>query len=121
MKSALTQSNYESTVSVLCSDVATRLEKVVYKSSFNRLGGLQFDKELRQLIGYLTNVTEWTVRDKFARLSQIATILNLEKVSELQEYWGENSGPVTWRLTPAEVRQALGLRADFRKEDIQRL
>ena len=32
-------------------------------------------------MGYLTNATEWTVRDKFARLTQIATILNLEKVN----------------------------------------
>lgn len=46
-----------------------------------QLGGLQFDKELRSLIAYLTTVTTWTIRDKFARLSQIATILNLERVS----------------------------------------
>ena len=45
-----------------------------------QLGGLQFDKELRSLVGYLTAVTQWTIRDKFARLTQIATILNLEKV-----------------------------------------
>ena len=48
----------------------------------DQLGGLQFDKELRSLVGYLTAVTQWTIRDKFARLSQIATILNLEKVRE---------------------------------------
>lgn len=46
----------------------------------NQLGGLQFDKELRSLVGYLTAVTQWTIRDKFARLTQIATVLNLEKV-----------------------------------------
>lgn len=46
-----------------------------------QLGGLQFDKELRSLIAYLTTVTTWTIRDKFARLSQMATILNLERVS----------------------------------------
>lgn len=45
-----------------------------------QLGGLQFDKELRSLIAYLTTVTTWTIRDKFARLSQMATILNLERV-----------------------------------------
>lgn len=49
-------------------------------SIFFQLGGLQFDKEVRSLIQYLTNITEWTVRDKFARVTQIATILNLEKV-----------------------------------------
>lgn len=46
-----------------------------------QLGGLQFDKELRSLVGYLTAVTQWTIRDKFARLTQIATVLNLEKVT----------------------------------------
>ena len=45
-----------------------------------QLGGLQFDKELRALASYLTSVTTWTIRDKFARLTQMATILNLERV-----------------------------------------
>ncbi|XP_007435481.1 conserved oligomeric Golgi complex subunit 4, partial [Python bivittatus] len=86
-----------------------------------QLGGLQFDKELRSLIAYLTTITTWTIRDKFARLSQMATILNLERVTEILDYWGPNSGPLTWCLTPAEVRQVLALRMDFRSEDIKRL
>jgi len=45
-----------------------------------QLGGLLFDKELRALLGYLANVTTWTIRDKFARLTQMATILNLDQV-----------------------------------------
>jgi len=109
LKKSLTNSNYESCIGITCFELSLRYEKVVLKSTFNRLGGLQFDKELRSLIQYLTSITEWTVRDKFARLSQIATILNLEKVSELLDYWGENSGPLTWRLTPGEVRNVLGL------------
>jgi hypothetical protein len=66
-------------------------------------------------------MTQRTVRDKFARLTQMATILNLEKVSEILDYWGENSGPMTWRLTPAEVRRILGLRVDFKPESIAAL
>ncbi|RMX46539.1 hypothetical protein pdam_00021707 [Pocillopora damicornis] len=89
--------------------------------NISELGGLQFDKELRSLVGYLTAVTQWTIRDKFARLTQIATVLNLEKVGEIMDYWGPNSGPMTWRLTPTEVRQVLSLRVDFRSEDINRL
>ena len=53
---------------------------ILYFIVSNQLGGLQFDKELRSLVGYLTAVTQWTIRDKFARLTQIATVLNLEKV-----------------------------------------
>ncbi|XP_031553701.1 conserved oligomeric Golgi complex subunit 4-like [Actinia tenebrosa] len=120
-KGPLTASNYDSLVSFVTTDITTQLEKVVIKANFNRLGALQFDKELRSLVGYLTAITQWTIRDKFARLTQVSTLLNLEKVSEIMDYWGANSGPLTWRLTPAEVRQVLGLRIDFRSEDINRL
>ncbi|XP_076989109.1 conserved oligomeric Golgi complex subunit 4 isoform X1 [Tamandua tetradactyla] len=120
-KASLSPVIFDSLTSLMTSLVAVELEKVVLKSTFNRLGGLQFDKELRSLIAYLTTVTTWTIRDKFARLSQMATILNLERVTEILDYWGANSGPLTWRLTPAEVRQVLALRIDFRSEDIKRL
>ena len=46
-----------------------------------QLGGVQFDNNLRILIGYFSSLTEWAIRDKFSRLSQIGTILNLESVS----------------------------------------
>ncbi|XP_077309592.1 conserved oligomeric Golgi complex subunit 4 [Lithobates pipiens] len=120
-KAGLSAIIYENLTSLLTSLIAMELEKVILKSTFSRLGGLQFDKELRSLIAYLTTVTTWTIRDKFARLSQMATILNLERVTEILDYWGPNSGPLTWRLTPAEVRQVLALRIDFRSEDIKRL
>ncbi|XP_074645003.1 conserved oligomeric Golgi complex subunit 4-like [Tubulanus polymorphus] len=120
-KGSMTTSNYDGLVNLLSNEITNRLEKAVMKTHFNRLGGLQFDKELRSLVGYLTSVTTWTIRDKFARLTQMATILNLERVTEILDYWGQNSGPLTWRLTPAEVRQVLSLRSDFRNEDIRRL
>ncbi|KAG9267215.1 conserved oligomeric Golgi complex subunit 4 isoform X1 [Astyanax mexicanus] len=112
---------YDTLSSLMTSLISIQLEKTVFKCTFSRLGGLQFDKELRSLVAYLSSVTSWTIRDKFARLTQMATILNLERVSEILDYWGPNSGPLTWRLTPAEVRQVLALRVDFRSEDIKRL
>lgn len=48
--------------------------------SLSQLGGLQFDKEVRSLMTYLTNATSLPIRDKFQRLTQIATLLSLEKV-----------------------------------------
>ncbi|XP_005110245.2 conserved oligomeric Golgi complex subunit 4 [Aplysia californica] len=120
-KEAMTSSNYDRFATAISAEITQQLEKAVTKTGFNRLGGLQFDKELRVLVGYLSSVTTWTVRDKFARLSQMATVLNLERVSEIMDYWGQNSGPLTWRLTPTEVRQILNLRVDFRSDDIKRL
>ena len=46
-------------------------------------------------------VTQRTVRDKWARLSQMATILSLESPQELLDYWAGG----TWRLSPAQARQ----------------
>uniref|UniRef100_A0A3Q3GFY1 Conserved oligomeric Golgi complex subunit 4 n=1 Tax=Labrus bergylta TaxID=56723 RepID=A0A3Q3GFY1_9LABR len=120
-KTALSSVIYDTLTSLMTSLISIEMEKTVLKCSFSRLGGLQFDKELRSLVAYLTTVTTWTIRDKFARLTQMANILNLERVTEILDYWGPNSGPMTWRLTPAEVRQVLALRIDFRSEDIKRL
>ncbi|XP_010878316.1 conserved oligomeric Golgi complex subunit 4 isoform X2 [Esox lucius] len=120
-KTGLSPVIYDTLTSLMTSLVSMEMEKTVLKCNFSRLGGLQFDKELRSLVAYLTTVTTWTIRDKFSRLTQMATILNLERVTEILDYWGPNSGPLTWRLTPAEVRQVLALRIDFRSEDIKRL
>uniref|UniRef100_A0AAY4BY69 Conserved oligomeric Golgi complex subunit 4 n=1 Tax=Denticeps clupeoides TaxID=299321 RepID=A0AAY4BY69_9TELE len=120
-KVALSPVIYDTLTSLMTNLITTEMEKTVFKCTFSRLGGLQFDKELRSLVAYLSSVTSWTIRDKFARLTQMATILNLERVTEILDYWGPNSAPLTWRLTPAEVRQVLALRVDFRSEDIKRL
>ncbi|XP_039263013.2 conserved oligomeric Golgi complex subunit 4-like [Styela clava] len=118
---ALSSMIYDQLISHLTNEIAIQLEKVVFKSTFNRLGGMQFDKELRSLVSFLTTTTTWTVRDRFARLTQTATILNLDRVDEILDYWGHNSGPLTWRLTPAEVRRVLALRADFGSDEIRKL
>ncbi|CAG7837269.1 unnamed protein product [Allacma fusca] len=118
-KVCLSPSTYEAFVAMVTNEISIQMEKVLFKIKFNRIGGLQFDKELRLLVGYLTSSTTWSVRDKFARLTQFTILLTLEKVSEVSDYWGK--GPVTWRLTVTEVRQILSLRSDFRLDDIKRL
>lgn len=89
------------------------------------------------MVNFLTGVTSQTVRDRFARLHQMNTVLNLEEPNEVYiykmyfrpklnhfkvlEYYGGSSSGVTWRLTPMEVRQVLNLRIDFRSEEIRKL
>lgn len=68
---------------------------------FNQLGGLQLDRDIRLAVGTLGEVTQRTVRDKWARLSQMATILSLESCEELLDYWGSG----TWRLSAPQARQ----------------
>lgn len=71
--------------------------------------------------GGLSELTSRTVRDKFARLSQMATLLSLEAVSEVLDFWGDNSGALAWRLTESDVRQVLAQRTDFSRAQIQAL
>lgn len=81
--------------------VVERLEAVVAGRRFNQLGGLQLDRDIRLATATLGDVTQRTVRDKWARLSQMATILSLESCEELLDYWASG----TWRFTPAQARQ----------------
>lgn len=111
--------NYENFVNRVAFEVSQRLEKTILKSSFNRLGGLQLDKEIRELTAYLTSITSWAVREKFARMAQIALLLNIDGVQEAKDLYNTNS--ITWRLTPNEVRQVLALRKDLIAEDVRRL
>lgn len=82
---------------------------------FSRLGGLLFDKEVRALVSFFTSGTSWSIREKFFRLTQMATILNLESVEEIQDFQ-EN-----WKFSSSEIKQILQLRVDFISEEIKRL
>lgn len=117
----MTVNNYDTLVHLVLDFIVKRLEVIMMQKRFSQLGGLQLDRDARALVSHFSTMTQRTVRDKFARITQMATILNLEKVSEILDFWGENSGPMTWRLTPAEVRRVLGLRVDFKPEAIAAL
>ena len=75
--------------------------------------------QVRALSSFLTSVTTWTIRDKFARLSQMAALLNLETLGEVTEV-GAGMGR-EGRLSTGEVRTLLGLRIDFKPEEIKKL
>eukprot|EP00051_Salpingoeca_urceolata_P034924 m.27301 g.27301 ORF g.27301 m.27301 type:complete len:772 (+) comp8513_c0_seq1:208-2523(+) len=119
-KPLLLSNGYNRLVAGLVDQLVVLLEQALGHVSFNRLGGLQFDRDLRSLVTSVSEATQWPVRDKFARLSQVSTLLNLESVAELADYWGPTSG-VTWRLSPSEVRKVLSLRTDFSRPDIDKL
>ncbi|PSC72320.1 conserved oligomeric Golgi complex subunit 4 isoform B [Micractinium conductrix] len=113
----LTPAGYDALVHLVLDKVVARLEAVLSQKRFTQLGGMQLEKDVRLLVGGLSDVTARTVRDKFARLSQMATLLTLESVSEVLDYWGD-AGAIAWRLTDGDVRQTLSQRVDFAPHDI---
>lgn len=57
--------------------VVERVEATLRVKRFNQLGGLQLDRDVRSLVGTLSNVTQRTVRDKFAVLNQMGAPMQL--------------------------------------------
>ncbi|ONK71711.1 uncharacterized protein A4U43_C04F11570 [Asparagus officinalis] len=117
----MTSNNYDLFVHLVIDFIVKRLEVIMMQKRFSQLGGLQLDREVRALVNHFSEMSQRPVRDKFARLSQMTTILNFERVSEILDFWGENAGHMTWLLTPSEVRRVLGLRLDFKPEAIAAL
>lgn len=118
----LTPRNYDGLVSLVLTDIAKRIDAVVATKRFSQVGGLQLDRDVRALVVYAGDLTQCPVRDKFAELTQKATLLSLEVVEEVAEYWsGDTGGPPGWRLSSEDVRHVLRQRADFAPEDIAAL
>ncbi|VDL71274.1 unnamed protein product [Nippostrongylus brasiliensis] len=68
----LHKENFQSLLLTVCTEVENQMERVIMKCAFNRLGGLQLDREYRQLSAYLSGVAGWTARERCARLGQVS-------------------------------------------------
>lgn len=121
-RAKLAPNNYDALVVAVAAECAAQLERAVTKTAFNRLGGMALDKVVRTLISYFGGASAWPVRERFARLVQVTAVLNLERVSDLNEFLSPESGVrFTWKLTPDAIRQILKLRTDFREDEIRQI
>ncbi|WIA35384.1 hypothetical protein OEZ86_003832 [Tetradesmus obliquus] len=117
----LTPACWEGLTLLLLDKLLARLEVLLGRKAFSQLGGLQLDKDVRSLVAAAGELTSRPIRDKFARLTQMAIVLSLESVEEFLDYWGDDTGHITWRLTPSEVKAVLQQRHDFSRDTIAAL
>lgn len=63
-------------------EILSRLwEKQILSMRFSELGAIRFDRDLRSVSSYLVSQLEYgDTREKFQRLQQISTLLNLDEV-----------------------------------------
>jgi COG4 transport protein len=102
--------------------VAKQLEPRIRRKKFTLLGGLQFDSDIRALVSFFTLRSTRKCRDKFVRLLQIATVLNLESPHEFIQYWNRSSGSnYQWQVSVEEVKAIMALRVDFSSADIAKV
>ena len=181
-QASLLERNIELLLSTLSSELATQLEKAVLRTTFNKIGGLQFDTDLRVIIACqskegtlpflpricsrtlidcvappvssgrrnpsatsrfgslrppvyadvrcvddviaiegLSSFTQWSCRDKFAKLAQMSQLLCLDAVREAHDYVGPTAMGRGVHLSKAEAKDTLERREDFDSRDINAL
>uniref|UniRef100_A0AC35G8L6 Conserved oligomeric Golgi complex subunit 4 n=1 Tax=Panagrolaimus sp. PS1159 TaxID=55785 RepID=A0AC35G8L6_9BILA len=118
---ALLPENYEELLESVSVETAHQMERVIYKCGFNHLGGIQLDKEYRQLASYLTNIAGWKVREKCSKLSQIVNILSSDSIEEAVNFFKQLETSSSGILTINELKKILYLRVDFSKDKIKSL
>jgi hypothetical protein len=111
LQSYLTPTLYDTVIHSAVDKVAARMEAAISQKRFTQLGGLQLEREIRSLVVGLSDLSSRSVREKFAKLRQTATVLGLESAEEAAELVSD--GDVAWRLSPLDVRQALSQRVEF--------
>lgn len=117
----LLERNFELLLSTLSSELAVQLEKAVLRTTFNKIGGLQLDTDLRVIIACLSSFTQWSCRDKFAKLAQMSQLLCLDAVREANDYVGPTAVGRGVTLSKPEAKLTLERREDFDSRDINAL
>eukprot|EP01117_Protostelium_nocturnum_P010985 TRINITY_DN3982_c0_g4_i1.p1 TRINITY_DN3982_c0_g4~~TRINITY_DN3982_c0_g4_i1.p1 ORF type:complete len:1141 (+),score=516.72 TRINITY_DN3982_c0_g4_i1:21-3443(+) len=114
-KNAFTQTNYGYLIQLVLEEMSKDIERILNKKAFNILGSIQLHQEIKSMIEFFSKDSQKSVRNSFSRLSQISSILGLEKLEDIYELW---KTPIKWKLTPNEVRAVLSKRVEFDRGDV---
>ncbi|KAF7796521.1 hypothetical protein EIP86_007700 [Pleurotus ostreatoroseus] len=108
-KDIFTESNFRLFFGLALDVLVRPWEKFVMALRYSELGAIRFDRDLRAITTYLSSQTAFgDVREKFVRLQQISTLLNLDSEEDVDEFY--NSSGIAWKLNEAEARLVAGLR-----------
>ncbi|KAJ1922607.1 Golgi transport complex subunit 4, partial [Tieghemiomyces parasiticus] len=90
LQARLTPANLDLYLATALDYLVADWEKAVGLSKFNLLGAFCFDSDLRVLQQHFALYSETPLRDKFAKLGQMADVLTLEQVEDAEELWQAN-------------------------------
>ncbi|GJE97920.1 COG4-domain-containing protein [Phanerochaete sordida] len=108
-KDTFTESNFRLFFGLALDVLVRPWEKFVMALKYTELGAVRFDRDLRAVTTYLSSQTAFgDVREKFLRLQQIATLLNLDSEEDVDEFY--NGSGIAWKLNEHEARLVAGLR-----------
>ena len=104
----LTSANYSLAFGLAADAAAAAWEDVALTQQYTELGALRFDKDIRAVLAQLTEHAPLGVRDRFARLQQIAYTLNADDDGDVYAL-GVAVG-LSWQFTRDEVQSIRALR-----------
>ncbi|TRM61706.1 COG4 transport protein-domain-containing protein [Schizophyllum amplum] len=108
-KDTFTLANYSVFYSLLLDVIVRPWEKFLMTLKFTELGAIRFDRDLRAIVHYIASQTTFgDVREKFVRLQQVSTLLNLDAEEDVDEFY--NGSGIMWKLSSQEARTIVGLR-----------
>jgi len=108
-KDWFTEDNYREFWSLCVEMVVKHWEKLLLGMKFSELGAVRLDRDLRAVIGYLSNQTVFgNARERFQRLQQVSTLLNLDPDEDVDDFYS-GSG-IAWKLTVNEAKNVAALR-----------
>lgn len=82
MQDTFTDNNYRLYFGLTLDVLMRPWEKFLLGFKFTELGAIRFDRDLRSITTYLSSQTTFgDAREKFTRLQQMSTLLNLDSVS----------------------------------------
>jgi hypothetical protein len=111
-------------IGLLADQLSARLEKLVLQHQprlrFTQLGAVQLDQDVRYVSNFFTKISEGPVRQKFARLFDICTVLNFESFEEFMTFYAPKGRTAQrMRLSVEEIKEVLLLRLDFPRTRIE--
>ena len=108
----LTEGNYALLFARAVDAVVQPWEAAVTQMRFTELGALRFDQDRRTVLRVLSAHTERGIREKLARLQQMAFVLNLDEddLENCDAYEAGAAMGLQWQLTRSEVLATRALR-----------
>ncbi|CDO69043.1 hypothetical protein BN946_scf184834.g50 [Trametes cinnabarina] len=108
-KDTFTENNYRLFFGLALDVLVRPWEKFVVGLRYSELGAIRFDHDVRAVVAYLSSQTVFgDIREKFVRLQQIATLLNLDSEEDVDEFY--NGSGIAWQLSQQEARAVANLR-----------
>ncbi|KAK7466940.1 Golgi transport complex subunit 4 [Stygiomarasmius scandens] len=108
-KDAFTDGNFRLLFGLILDTLLRPWEKFLMTFKFTELGAIRFDRDLRAITGYLASQTAFgDGREKFVRLQQMSTLLNLDQEEDVDEFY--NGSGISWKLTLQEARAVAALK-----------